>query len=353
MAPGARIKVLVVDDSALMRRVIWGLLEEDPEIEVVGSAVDGQDAIEKVHKLKPDVVTLDVEMPKLDGLQTLGYLMSESPVPCIMLSAYTPRGAETTLKALDYGATDFVQKPSGAISLNLERVKDELLSKVKVAKGIDLRRLPFRPGGDAALPALTVAKPKPIVDRGSVVAIGTSTGGPRALASLLPMLPKGFPAPVLVVQHMSAGFTASLAARLDKECGNRVKEAEQGEILEAGTIYLAPGDWHMEVGRVGGVVKVKLDQRPPILGVRPSVDLLFQSVAETYGPKAVGVVLTGMGRDGAKGLKAMKAKNAQTLAQDEASSVVYGMPRAAYASGAVDKVLPLNQMAQGIVELLP
>ena len=353
MAPTARIKVLVVDDSALMRRVIWGLLEEDPEIEVIGSAVDGQDAIEKVHKLKPDVVTLDVEMPKLDGLQTLGYLMSESPVPCIMLSAYTPRGAETTLKALDYGATDFVQKPSGAISLNLERVKDELLSKVKVAKGIDLKRLPFRPGQDGAVPTLTMAKPKPIVDRGSVVAIGTSTGGPRALASLLPALPKGFPAPVLVVQHMSAGFTASLAARLDKECGNRVKEAEQGEILEAGTIYLAPGDWHMEVARVGGVVKVKLDQRPPILGVRPCVDLLFQSVAETYGPKALGVVLTGMGRDGAKGLKAMKAKNAATLAQDEASSVVYGMPRAAYASGAVDRVLALGQMAAGIVELLP
>ncbi len=351
MAAG-RIKVLVVDDSALMRRVIWGLLEEDPEIQVVGSAVDGQDAIEKVHQLKPDVVTLDVEMPKLDGLQTLGYLMSENPVPCIMLSAYTPRGAETTLKALDYGATDFVQKPSGAISLNLERVKDELLAKVKVAKNIDLKRLPFRPG-DSGAPKLSVPKPKPIVDRGSVVAIGTSTGGPRALASLLPALPKGFPAPVLVVQHMSAGFTASLAARLDKECGNRVKEAEQGEILEAGTIYLAPGDWHMEVVREGGVVKVKLDQRPPVLGVRPCADLLFQSVADTYGAKAVGVVLTGMGRDGAKGLRAMKAKDARTLAQDEASSVVYGMPRAAYATGAVDRVLSLGQMAAGIVELLP
>jgi two-component system chemotaxis response regulator CheB len=351
MAPG-RIKVLVVDDSALMRRVIWGLLEEDPEIQVVGSAVDGQDAIEKVHQLKPDVVTLDVEMPKLDGLQTLGYLMSESPVPCIMLSAYTPRGAETTLKALDYGATDFVQKPSGAISLNLERVKDELLAKVKVAKGIDLKRLPFRGGHDGAVKVL-VSKPKPPVDRGSVVAIGTSTGGPRALASLLPALPAAFPAPILVVQHMSAGFTASLAARLDKECGNRVKEAEQGEILEAGTIYLAPGDWHMEVERSGGVVKVKLDQRPPVLGVRPCVDLLFQSVSEVYGSKAVGVVLTGMGRDGAKGLKAMKAKEARTLAQDETSSVVYGMPRAAYATGAVDQVLPLNRIAAAIAELLP
>jgi two-component system chemotaxis response regulator CheB len=346
-----RIKVLVVDDSALMRRVITGLLEEDPEIQVVGSAVDGQDAIEKVHQLKPDVLTLDVEMPKLDGLQTLGYLMSEHPIPCVMLSAYTPRGAETTLKALDYGATDFVQKPSGAISLNLERVKDELLSKVKVAKNIDLRRLPFR--GESGGPQRAAAsRPKP-VDRGSVVAIGTSTGGPRALAALLPLLPKGFPAPVLVVQHMSAGFTATLAARLDKDCNIRVKEAEQDEVLEAGTIYLAPGDWHMEVKREGSAVKVKLDQRPPVLGVRPCVDLLFQSVAEAYGPHALGVVLTGMGRDGAKGVKAIKAKNGRTLAQDEASCVVYGMPRAAFATGAVDSVHALAEMASAIVEQLP
>jgi two-component system chemotaxis response regulator CheB len=173
------------------------------------------------------------------------------------------------------------------------------------------------------------------------------------LAALLPRLPKAFPAPVLVVQHMSAGFTATLAARLDKECENRVKEAEQDEVLEAGSIYLAPGDWHMEVRRVGAQVKVALDQRPPILGVRPSVDLLFQSVAEAYGPKALGVVLTGMGRDGAKGLKAMKAKNARTLAQDEASCVVYGMPRAAVAAGAVDQVKSLDEMSAAIVEQLP
>jgi two-component system chemotaxis response regulator CheB len=346
-----KVRVLVVDDSALMRRVISGLLEEDPEIQVVGSAVDGQDAIEKVHQLKPDVLTLDVEMPKLDGLQTLGYLMSEHPVPCVMLSAYTPRGAETTLRALDYGATDFVQKPSGAISLNLERVKDELLSKVKVAKTIDLKRLPFK-GESGRVAREAIQRPAP-PDRGSVLAIGTSTGGPRALAALLPRLPKAFPAPVLVVQHMSAGFTATLAARLDKDCENRVKEAEQDEVLEAGSIYLAPGDWHMEVHRVGAQVKVALDQRPPILGVRPSVDLLFQSVAEAYGPRALGVVLTGMGRDGAKGLKAMKAKNARTLAQDEASCVVYGMPRAAVAAGAVDQVRSLDEMPAAIVESLP
>jgi two-component system chemotaxis response regulator CheB len=344
------VRVLIVDDSALMRRVIWGLLEEDPEIQVVGSAVDGLDAIEKVAQLKPDVLTLDVEMPRLDGLQTLGYLMSENPVPCVMLSAYTPRGAETTLKALDFGATDFVQKPSGAISLNLERVKEELLAKVKVAKGIDLRRLPFT-GAAPAPPA--APKPKPVADRGSVVAIGTSTGGPRALHALLPALPQDLPVPVLVVQHMSAGFTRSLAERLDRECLLKVKEAEADEVLEPGVVYMAPGDWHMQVQREAAGVRVKLDQRPPVLGVRPSVDHLFASVAEAYGPKAIGVVLTGMGRDGAKGLKAMKARQAVTLAQDEASSVVYGMPRAAFAAGCVDRVLDLKAIAPAIVELLP
>lgn len=337
-----------------MRRVIWGLLEEDPEIQVVGSAVDGLDAIEKVAKLKPDVLTLDVEMPRLDGLQTLGYLMSEHPVPCVMLSAYTPRGAETTLKALDYGATDFVQKPSGVISLDLERIRDELLAKVKVAKGIDLKRLPFKGESASSIPPEAASlKPRAAVDRGSLVAIGTSTGGPRALATLLPGLPQGLPVPVVVVQHMSAGFTKSLAERLDRECRIRVKEAEEGERLEASTAYLAPGDWHLRLERSAEGVRVRLDQRPPVLGVRPSVDLLFQSVAETYGPKAVGVVLTGMGRDGAKGLKAMKAAGAVTLAQDEATSVVYGMPRAAFASGCVDRVLPLQEMAAAIVEMLP
>lgn len=354
-----RIRVLVVDDSALMRRVIWGLLEQDPAILVVGSAVDGLDAVAKVRELKPDVVTLDVEMPRLDGLQTLGYLMSENPVPCVMLSAYTPRGAETTLRALDYGAVDFVQKPGGALSLDMERVKDELLAKVKVASSVDLKRLPFKPGASPAMPpaprAGAARRLSPRVDRGGVVAIGTSTGGPRALSVVIPGLPENLPAPVLVVQHMSAGFTRSLAERLGRESRMRVKEAEAGETLAAGTVYLAPGDWHLSVERAGpaGAPKVCLDQKPPILGVRPCADVLFQSVAEVYGDKAVGVVLTGMGRDGAKGLRAMKARNARVIAQDEASCVVYGMPRAAVAAGCVDRVLPLDRVAAAIVEMLP
>jgi two-component system chemotaxis response regulator CheB len=361
LGPSGKTRVLVVDDSALMRRVICNLLEEDPDLHVVGTAVDGYDAIHKIGELSPDVVTLDLEMPRLDGLQTLGYLMSERPIPCIMLSAYTVSGAEATLKALEYGAADFVQKPSGAISLNLDRVREELIEKVKIARYIDLKRLPFRDGVTPLLkapegPPAAAAAPKAAGGAGGagvlkcVVAIGCSTGGPRALAELVPGLPKGLKAPVLIVQHMSAGFTKSLAERLDKDSEIHVKEAEEGEILQPGTCYLAPGDWHMEVERKGFGGLIRLNQRPPSLGVRPSVDHLFLSVAEAFGDKAVGVLLTGMGRDGTKGMKAMKLTQARTLAQDEASSVVYGMPRSAFNAGVVDKVVALKDMASAVAE---
>jgi two-component system chemotaxis response regulator CheB len=349
-----KIRVLVVDDSALMRRVICNLLEEDPELQVVGTAVDGLDAVQKVQELSPDVVTLDVEMPRLDGLQTLGYLMSERPLPCIMLSAYTPSGAETTLKALEYGAADFVQKPSGAISLNLERVKEELIEKVKVAKGIDLSRLPFRDGeARPAGPKPALAPRAANTPLKGLLAIGCSTGGPRALAELLPALPRDLKVPVVIAQHMSGGFTKTLAGRLDKDSLIRVKEAEDGEALVPGHAYLAPGDWHLEVERKAAGALLRLNQRPPQLGVRPSVDMMFLSVAEAFGDKALGVLLTGMGRDGTKGMKAMKAKKARTLAQDEASCVVYGMPRSAFVAGVVDRVVALQDMAKAIVESLP
>jgi two-component system chemotaxis response regulator CheB len=352
-----KIRVLVVDDSALMRRVICNLLEEDPDLQVVGTAVDGYDAIHKVQELSPDVLTLDLEMPRLDGLQTLGYLMSERPTPCIMLSAYTPSGAETTLKALEYGAADFVQKPSGAISLNLERVREELIDKVKIARHIDLKRLPFRDGVSPLGSRDYAAKPVPPAPVSSItkgiIAIGCSTGGPRALAELVPSFPRDLSMPVVIVQHMSGGFTKSLAERLDKDSLIRVKEAEEGEPLLPGHAYLAPGDWHLEVERKGLGALARLNQRPPVQGVRPSVDLLFLSVAEAFGDKGIGVILTGMGRDGTKGMKAMKLKKAKTLAQDEASSVVYGMPRSAYVAGVVDRVVGLKDMVGAILEAMP
>ncbi len=355
-----KIRVLVVDDSALMRRVICNLLEEDPDLRVVGTAVDGIEAIERVLELKPDVVTLDLEMPRLDGLQTLGYLMSEHPTPCVMLSAFTPSGAEATLKALEYGAADFIQKPSGSISLNLERVKEELIAKIKVAKGIDLKRLTFRDGeakpkpldiGKAAYDAELAANTTPSrVER--LVLIGCSTGGPRALGELIPALSKNLKAAVLVVQHMSAGFTKSLAARLDRDSAISVKEAEEGEILRNGVVYLAPGDWHMEIEKKGFEAKVRLNQKPPQLGVRPSVDVLFASVAAAYGDKVLALVLTGMGRDGTRGLKVLKEKGAKTLVQDESSCVVFGMPRSAIQAGLADQVLPLSGLASAVAEAI-
>lgn len=358
--PDGKIRVLVVDDSALMRRVICNLLEEDPDLRVVGTAVDGMEAIERVQELKPDVVTLDLEMPRLDGLQTLGYLMSEHPTPCVMLSAFTPSGAEATLKALEYGAADFIQKPSGAISLNLERVKEELIAKIKVAKGIDLKRLNFRDGEarpkaqDLPKGVIEADAPAPAapsrVDR--LILIGCSTGGPRALGELIPALPKGLRAPVLVVQHMSAGFTKSLAARLDRDSVVSVKEAEEGEALRNGCVYLAPGDWHMEVEKKGLEAKVRLHQKPPQLGVRPSVDVLFASAAAAYGDKVLALVLTGMGRDGTRGLKVLKEKGAKSMVQDESSCVVFGMPRSAIQAGLADQVLPLSGLAGAVAEAM-
>jgi two-component system chemotaxis response regulator CheB len=354
VASSGKTRVLVVDDSALMRRVICNLLEDDKGIEVVGTAKDGLDAIKKIEELKPEVVTLDVQMPKLDGLQTLGYIMAECPVPCVMLSAYTPKGADITLRALEYGATDFVLKPSGAISLNLDHVQEELVQKVKVARGIDLRRLPFIHNESALDPKrIAVEGRQSRRARRAGVVIGCSTGGPRALSQVLPGLPADFPVPVLVAQHMSAGFTRSLAARLDRESAITVKEAEDGEDLNTGTVYLAPGDWHMEVIAAGTGARISLNQKPPVLGVRPSVDMLFTSAAAAFGSECLGVILTGMGHDGAKGVRALKEARGSILAQDEASSVVFGMPRAARDTGLVDEVVALQGIAQAIKERRP
>lgn len=343
-----KIRVLVVDDSALMRRVISDMLNENPEIEVIGTARDGYDAIRKIMELKPDVVTLDLEMPRLDGLNTLGYIMSETPLPVIMLSSYTREGAEATLKALDYGAFDFVPKPSGPISLDIRKVKEELIKKIKAAYRADLSRLKFLlPRKEKKVKR--VEKPAP-TEVGVVVAIGSSTGGPRALQEVIPKLPSDIRASILVVQHMPPGFTKSLAERLDSLSSINVKEAVEGDLLKEGLALIAPGDYHMIVSRSGYEVKIRLNQDPPVWGVRPSVDVMMLSVAEIFRSKTVGVILTGMGRDGARGMKKIKEYGGITIAEDKSTCVVFGMPKAAIDEGAANIVVPVDRIAEEIVK---
>ena len=339
--------VLVVDDSAFMRRVITDMVSRTDEFRVVATARNGNDALRKVHQYDPDVVTMDVEMPGLDGLGALGYIMSETPRPVVMLSAHTVEGGEATLRALDYGAVDFVAKPSGTISLDLEKVADRLLEALRAAAAANLENIRVqvhRPGAPAAPrgPAPDAAS-----GAGLAVAVAASTGGPRALAELVPRLLPSLGAAVLIVQHMPPRFTRSLAERLDGLSALPVREAEDGEPVRAGHVYLAPGDFHMRVVRNGaGEARIALDREPTLWGVRPAADHLFRSVAEAYGPRAVGVVLTGMGRDGAEGLAAMVRAGGTGIAQDRATSVIYGMPQAAAESARV--ILPLARIPEAV-----
>jgi two-component system chemotaxis response regulator CheB len=372
--------VLVVDDSAFMRRVISDILSSTDEFRVVGTARDGNDALRKVHQLEPDLVTMDVEMPGLDGLSALGYIMSETPRPVVMLSAYTTEGGEATMRALDYGAVDFVAKPSGTISLDLDTVADRLLDALRAAATANLAVIPVRvrrppapaaPPAEAAVDAEPPAQPgtaaarrrrrraeaaeprrpaAPRIETGRsaemVIAIAASTGGPRALTELIPRLRAPLGAAVLIVQHMPPRFTRSFAERLDGMSGLRVSEATDGELVCADHVYLAPGDFHMRVVREGGEVRVALDQGPTVWGVRPAADRLFRTVADLFGARAVGVVLTGMGRDGAEGLREIVDAGGFGIAQDRASSVIFGMPAAA--AKAADEVMPLDAIHLGI-----
>ncbi|MGI6552551.1 MAG: protein-glutamate methylesterase/protein-glutamine glutaminase [Bacillota bacterium] len=344
------VKVLVVDDSAYMRRVITAMLEKDPAIQVVGFARDGKDALEKIQRFKPDVITLDVEMPGMDGLETLQEIMGSNPLPVVMVSGLTAKGAQTTLKALELGAVDFVAKPEKRQDLIL--LAEELPAKVRMAAGVPAAKIRIpRSLSPAVLYPLPAAGTLP-KDFEAIV-IGTSTGGPAALAEIFKSLPKDLKAAVLIVQHMPPGFTRSLAQRLNDIGKLPCKEAEEGDPVLPGRALLAPAGWQMELARQNREVRVRLSSQSPLpTPFKPSMDVLCLSAARIYGPKVLAVILTGMGNDGVRGLRAVKNAAGYVLAQDEDSCIVYGMPRAAAEAGVVDKVVPLAKMGEEISSLI-
>ncbi|HEX2778609.1 MAG TPA: chemotaxis response regulator protein-glutamate methylesterase [Gemmatimonadaceae bacterium] len=350
MSTSRRHTVLVVDDSAFMRKVVSEIIDGSEAFRVIGTARNGHDALRQIHALDPEIVTLDVEMPELDGLQTLGYIMSETPRPVVMLSAAASGGKDDpTIRALELGALDFVRKPSGPISLDINSVAAVLLEALRAALQVNLGGV-----GMLARPRFVVHQPTAYGGRSATraIAIASSTGGPRALAEVVPALPADLDAAVLVVQHMPKGFTRSLAQRLDALSAMHVSEAQHGELVEPNRAYVAPGGLHMRVVRDGERVTIALDDSPTIHGVRPAADPLFRSVATAYGADCVGAVLTGMGRDGAQGLRAIRDVGGRGIVQDEATSTIYGMPQAALTVAGAERVLPLGKVAAGIAELL-
>ena len=336
------IKVLVIDDSALIRQLLTELLSSDPAIDVVGAAPDPYVARDKIKKLSPDVLTLDVEMPRMDGLTFLENLMRLRPMPVVMVSSLTQKGAEATLQALELGALDFVSKPHVGVEEALRSYAAELIEKVKVAAGSRVRT---RQSGPSAVI-------KPVVHRlrttDRLIAIGASTGGTEAIREVLERMPADAPGTV-VTQHIPAAFSKSFSERLNRSCAMHVAEARDGEMVRPGHVYIAPGDQHLRIVRDGIRWFCRLDSGDPVNRHRPSVDVLFESVAKAAGSNCAGVILTGMGDDGARGLLALKNAGAPTFAQDEATSVVWGMPGAAVKLGAALEVLPLSQITEAVL----
>jgi two-component system chemotaxis response regulator CheB len=345
------IRILVVDDSSVIRKILSEGLSSDRGIEVAGTAANGQIALSKITQIHPDLVTLDIEMPVMNGIETLTAVRKLYPkLPVIMFSTLTERGAATTLDALALGASDYVTKPSntGSLEKTLSQIREQLIPKVKAlcAARVDSHAPPIAP-----LPLWRPTKPPLSVEYGpvEVLAIGTSTGGPNALAELIPALPGDFPVPIVVVQHMPPVFTRLLAARLTERSPLNIQEGKAGEILKAGDAWIAPGDHHMTVERQGTSVRLALNQDPPENSCRPAVDPLFRSVAKVYGPGVLSVVLTGMGSDGTTGAQHIRERGGQVLAQDEKSSVVWGMPGQLVGAGLANAVYPLASMAGEIL----
>jgi two-component system, chemotaxis family, protein-glutamate methylesterase/glutaminase len=342
-----RTRVLVVDDSALMRKLIPAVLARDPSIEVVGTAMDGAFALKKIEELKPDVVTLDLEMPRMDGMETLRLIMRRAPLPVILFSTHSKEGASATLRALALGAVDFLPKPKDASTGHLEAIADQLIAKIKVAKRAAGRKLPPATVTEEVLPKNKSAR-KPLTPR-RIVGIGISTGGPNALQYVLSQIPGDFASSILIVQHMPEGFTEMFAKRLDECCSLEVHEARSGDLLLAGRVLICPGNRHMMVRRMPKGDLVILSDGAPVNGHRPSVDVLFHSLAQEFGTMAASVLMTGMGEDGAEGMRAVQAAGGMTAAQSEESCVVSGMPKAAICKGYANKVIGLDGIGAYLV----
>jgi len=352
------IKVLVVDDSAFMRKVISDMIQTAPGYVVLDTARNGEEALKKIEQLRPDVVTLDIEMPIMDGLTALKQIMTTNPIPVIMLSSLTKKGADETLKALDLGAFDFITKPSSVMKVSTPEVKQELLEKIKIAGRTKVKKLEKQvspPAKSMHMPREVGSIPKALTGSTQfkkLIAIGTSTGGPRALQEVIPFIPKNIDAGIVIVQHMPPGFTKSLADRLDSLSLISVKEAENGDVIKAGCAYLAPGDKHLKVYKQNGQFVIKLDGSVRVSGHMPSVDAMMFSIAALNEKDIIGVIMTGMGADGAEGLKQVKEKKGYVIAQDEETCVVFGMPKSTIKLGVVDKVTSLSNITNEIIKAM-
>ncbi|MDM7920139.1 MAG: chemotaxis response regulator protein-glutamate methylesterase [Methanosarcina sp.] len=354
------IRALIVDDSALIRKVLSDILNQDPKISVIGTAVNGKDGLEKIKRLKPDVVLLDNIMPVLDGLKTLSHIMKEFPTPVVIVSALGERAEEITLTAFEYGAVEVIEKPAGILSQSMPEMAEEICRKVRAASKANLKNLGCMRDFESRSSEISPKKENWLRERSgsvrNVLAIGASTGGPRALEKLIGSLPADIPAAVLVVQHMPQGFTASLSKRLDEKSALRVKEAQEGDIVEEGTVLIAPGNYHMEISRnkVNGFEEntVHLSCGPKELGSRPSANVLFRSVASIYGSRVISLILTGMNCDGADGAEEVKKMGGKVIAEARSSCVIYGMPGEIVRRNLADLVLPLDKMAEEILKIV-
>ena len=340
------VRVLVVDDSSFMRKSLTHILESDRLIEVIDTAADGEDAIRKVKQCSPDVVLLDIEMPVMDGLSALAHIMAECPTPVLMLSALNKRDTAITIKSLEHGAVDFIPKPSGVISYDIEELSSEIIDKVKLAADVNVHKLALQ------LPEVSYKRPGPkSLTRKDIVVIGASTGGPKAVVNILSHLPRDIPTAILVVQHMSPEFVPSFVNRLQWGCSLKISTARKGQVISSGQALVAPGGYHTTIVQNGGTRKIRLSRKVSNTAM-PSIDHAMESAAKAYGQSTLGVLLTGLGSDGAKGLKAIKDAGGNTIAEDPSTCVVFGMPKAAIELGYVDEIVPLPQIAQAILRMI-